>query len=92
MNTNPTIAEIHGLYKDGKQPSEVVVEFLQRIEQRNPQLNAFITVNREGALAQAAAADATIQQDLASKPLAGIPVALKDNLCTEGLRRSEERR
>ena len=86
MNTNPTIAEIHGLYKDGKKPSEVVAEFLQRIEQCNPRLNAFLTVNREGALAAAAAVDATIQQDLAQKPLAGIPVALKDNLCTEGLR------
>ena len=85
MNTNPTIAEIHGLYKDGKKPSEIVAEFLQRIEQRNPQLNAFITVNHE-ALAQAEKADATIQQDLISKPLAGIPVAIKDNLCTEGLR------
>ena len=87
MKKNPTIADIHALYASGQaKPRELVTEFLARIEQDNPRLNALLTVNREAALAQATALDMTIQDDLQSKPLAGIPVALKDNLCTEGMR------
>jgi aspartyl-tRNA(Asn)/glutamyl-tRNA(Gln) amidotransferase subunit A len=87
LKPNPTIADIHALYASAQaKPSEVVNALLRRIEADNPRLNALLTVNRDNALAQAAALDATIQTEISNKPLAGIPVVVKDNLCTAGLR------
>nr|MBX2868580.1 aspartyl/glutamyl-tRNA amidotransferase subunit A [Acidiferrobacterales bacterium] len=62
---------------------ELTTHFLDRIRQ-HPELNAFVTVTEEGALAQAAAADERIQSGDAS-PLTGIPIAQKDIFCTEGV-------
>ena len=64
---------------------ELVRACLARIEAHNPELNAFITVCGESALAEAAAADqARAGGD--SRPLLGIPLAHKDIFCTRGLR------
>jgi len=63
---------------------EVCTLALARIETHDGTLNAFNTVTRERALARAAAVDA--DRNRASLPLAGVPVALKDNLCTRGTR------
>jgi aspartyl-tRNA(Asn)/glutamyl-tRNA(Gln) amidotransferase subunit A len=82
-----TVEELYKLYASGEaKPSEVCRAALDRIEKDNDRLNAFITVDREGALRRAAAMDAGIQDAIEQKPLAGIPVAVKDNLCTEGIR------
>ncbi|MFN7927277.1 MAG: Asp-tRNA(Asn)/Glu-tRNA(Gln) amidotransferase subunit GatA [Blastocatellia bacterium] len=67
-------------------PSEIIQTVLARIEQRNERLNAFLTINKEAALQQAAAADAGIKDAIQTQPLAGIPVAVKDNMCSAGLR------
>jgi aspartyl-tRNA(Asn)/glutamyl-tRNA(Gln) amidotransferase subunit A len=64
---------------------EVTAALLDRIEHAQPALNAFITVDREGAMAQARAADATRAKGDASA-LTGIPIAHKDVLMTDGLR------
>ncbi|TVT60361.1 MAG: Asp-tRNA(Asn)/Glu-tRNA(Gln) amidotransferase subunit GatA [Azoarcus sp. PHD] len=71
---------------DDKQISSVELAglFLDRIEARNPTLNAFITIDREGALAAASAADARIARGEVG-PLTGIPLAHKDVFCTEGV-------
>lgn len=71
---------------DDKQISSVELAslFLDRIEAGNPTLNAFITVDRDGALSAAAAADARIARGEAG-PLTGIPLAHKDVFCTEGV-------
>ncbi|HAF55039.1 MAG TPA: Asp-tRNA(Asn)/Glu-tRNA(Gln) amidotransferase GatCAB subunit A [Thauera sp.] len=71
---------------DARQISAVELAslFLDRIDALNPALNAFITVDREGALDAARAADARIASGSAG-PLTGIPLAHKDVFCTEGV-------
>ena len=63
---------------------ELATLFLDRIDALNPELNAFITVDREGALAAARAADKRIAAGTATT-LTGIPLAQKDVFCTEGV-------
>ncbi|GAA5165446.1 Asp-tRNA(Asn)/Glu-tRNA(Gln) amidotransferase subunit GatA [Viridibacterium curvum] len=63
---------------------ELVTDYLARIDATNPGINAFITVDRDGALAAADAADKAIAAGTAG-PLAGVPIAHKDIFCTEGV-------
>ncbi len=64
---------------------ELAGGLLDRIDAANRTLNAFLTVDREGALTQAKAADKRIAAKTAS-PLTGIPLAHKDVIMTAGLR------
>lgn len=64
---------------------ELTRAFLTRIEALNPDLNALITIDAEGAMQQAAAADKRLGQH-DSTPLTGIPLAIKDLFCTHNLR------
>ena len=64
---------------------EVAKYYLDRIEGVGKPLNAFITVDREKSLAQAAAADERIARGQAA-PLTGIPLAHKDLFCAKGWR------
>ena len=61
---------------------EVAERHLDRIAKADPKVRAFITVTRETALEQARAVDAKVAKGGATGALAGIPVALKDNLAT----------
>lgn len=63
---------------------ELTLGLLQRIDQLDPQLNSFITVTREQALAQARAADARRAAG-ESGALLGAPIAHKDLFCTQGV-------
>jgi aspartyl-tRNA(Asn)/glutamyl-tRNA(Gln) amidotransferase subunit A len=59
---------------------------LKRIERLNPELNAFLTVTAEAALAQARQLEAEVQHGRWRGPLHGIPIALKDNIDTTGVK------
>jgi len=65
---------------------EVCRDALQRIEASNPALNSFLLVDPEDALARAAKVDARIAAGEAPGALAGVPVAIKDNLCVRGMK------
>ncbi len=65
--------------------ADVVDEHLARIDARDGELNAFNLVLAEEARAAAAAVDATVAAGGDPGPLAGVPVALKDNMCTRGV-------
>src|SRR5512135_2460235 len=62
---------------------ELAQQYLDRIAALNPAINAFITVDAEKTLAEAAAADALIAAGQAG-PLTGVPIAHKDIFCTDG--------
>ncbi|WP_234082638.1 Asp-tRNA(Asn)/Glu-tRNA(Gln) amidotransferase subunit GatA [Azonexus sp. R2A61] len=62
---------------------ELSTLFLERIERLNPEINAFVTVDREKTLKMAAEADARIAAGTAG-PLTGVPIAQKDIFCAEG--------
>ncbi|MGW9047099.1 amidase [Streptomyces lydicus] len=65
---------------------EVVQAHLDRIEQVNPAVNAIVTLDPEGALAAAAAADARLARGAEVPPLHGLPIAFKDTHLTRGMR------
>ena len=67
-------------------PLDLIRLYLERIKQRNPQLNAYVTLTEEQALADAARAEREIQQGRYRGPLHGIPFSIKDNLVTRGIR------
>ena len=64
---------------------EVTDAFLARIEAVDAQVRAFITVTPEAARVAAADVDHRLAAGETLGPLAGVPVALKDNLCTKGI-------
>jgi aspartyl-tRNA(Asn)/glutamyl-tRNA(Gln) amidotransferase subunit A len=67
-------------------PSQLLAACLDRIGTYNPKLNAYITVTREHALEQARQLDAEQKAGRLRGPLHGIPIALKDNIDTAGIR------
>lgn len=67
-------------------PVELTQACLDRIERFNPVLHAFITVNREQALLDARRMEDEIRDGDWRGPLHGIPIALKDNMDTAGVR------
>ena len=71
-----------------KQKEITVVEatkaVLEQIKKAEPVINSYVTVDEEGALAQAEEVQKKIDAGELTGPLAGVPVAVKDNMCVEG--------
>jgi aspartyl-tRNA(Asn)/glutamyl-tRNA(Gln) amidotransferase subunit A len=82
-----TIHELHDRLKKGEATSAAITEsVLGRIAAVDDKVKAYITVTADAARAQAWQADQAFQKGTAASPAAGIPVAIKDNMCTEGVK------
>lgn len=64
---------------------EAVQAALDAIEAKEAEVGSFVTVDREGALKRAAEVQELIDKGEIESPVAGVPVAVKDNMCTKGL-------
>ncbi len=64
---------------------ELTENVYSRIDEVEDKVQAYVTLDKENALAQAAKVDAKIAAGEEIAPLAGIPGAIKDNICTKGL-------
>ena len=85
-NSFATVVDIAQDIASGKtSATEVLEQHLQRINERESEINAFNLVTTEQARQTAAQVDADIKAGKKLGPLAGVPVALKDNMCTRGI-------
>lgn len=65
--------------------TEAVNAALDAIEKKEEKINSFVTIDREGALKRAKEVQQLIDRGELKSNLAGVPVAIKDNMCTEGM-------
>ena len=77
--------EIAAAVRGGQSALVAVEESLTAIRARNEELNVFLYVDEEGARAAAARVDEQVRRGEDPGLLAGVPIALKDNLCTTGI-------
>ncbi len=81
-----SIRELHQqLVSKERSAVEITQETLDRIEALEPKLHSFLCVTAEQALSQARAVDAEIAAGSEVGILAGVPIGIKDNLCTQGI-------
>jgi aspartyl-tRNA(Asn)/glutamyl-tRNA(Gln) amidotransferase subunit A len=80
-----TIHQAHQLLKNREVSSlELTRAVLEHIEKTEEKVHAFVSITADQALIQAAQADERIKGD-DSTPLTGVPVTIKDNMCTRGV-------
>jgi len=65
--------------------AEVLRDLLEWVERAEPETRCFVTIDADGAMARAEAVDRKVSDGERTGELAGVPVAVKDNMCTEGL-------
>ena len=75
-----------GLARGEFTSEELARTFLDRIEKIDPEINSYITVQEEDVLRMARAADERRRKGEGVTPLTGVPIALKDLLCTHGMK------
>jgi aspartyl-tRNA(Asn)/glutamyl-tRNA(Gln) amidotransferase subunit A len=87
MLTGLTVHELADRFRRREAtPSEATHAYLARIQAIDPQVKAYLTVLRESALRQAEEADERFRAGSPRGPLDGVPIAVKDVLCTRGIR------
>ncbi len=85
--TNWTIPAVGAALRAKKiSARELAAEFYGRIDRRNGELNAYLTLSPERAYQQADRVDAAIARGEELPPLAGVPIAIKDVISTQGIR------
>ncbi len=85
--TRKTIHELSAMLRSGEVSSvEITRSVLDRISAVEPRVRAFVTVMADEAMRMAGDADRARADGTANSPLAGIPLAVKDNMCTRGTR------
>lgn len=81
-----TAAELAGQIKAGKTTAvEAMEAVIANIDSKEKELNCYVTFDREAALSAAREAQKKIDAGELDGPLAGVPVAIKDNMCTKGV-------
>src|SRR5712664_3585861 len=87
MLTELTIHELADLFRQKTAtPTQAAREYLDRIAALDPKVKAYLTVTGEAALMRAREADARFEKGAPLGPLDGVPLGLKDVLCTRGVR------
>ena len=82
-----TVEDIQNGYRNKSfTVKEVVQEYINRILKLDDKIGAFITISKDEALEAAEDMDKKLQKGEDIGPLGGIPVAIKDNICTRGIR------
>ena len=66
--------------------TEATQAYLDQIEKVENDVHSYVTIDKEGALKRAAEVQKMIDDGTLLSPLAGVPVAIKDNMCTKGMR------
>ena len=77
-----TARDIAKNVNNGSSATLELEETLVRIKEQNDELNVFLYVDEQGARAAAQRVDEIVARGENAGPLAGVPIALKDNLCT----------
>ena len=75
----------HDVQSGATTASSELESALAAVRARNEELNVFLYVDEEGARRQAQSVDERIARGEPAGPLAGVPIAIKDNLCTRGI-------
>lgn len=82
-----TITKIHeGLKKKNFSTLELCKTYLDKLKEKNKEISAFLTITENLALSQAKKIDDVIQKGREIPPLAGIPLAVKDNILVEDVK------
>ena len=82
-----TAVELANEIKNGNTTAvDAMKAVLDRIEAVEEDLNCYVTIDRECAMAEAMRAQKKIEEGRMAGPLAGVPFAVKDNICTKGIR------
>ncbi|VAW38517.1 Aspartyl-tRNA(Asn) amidotransferase subunit A @ Glutamyl-tRNA(Gln) amidotransferase subunit A [hydrothermal vent metagenome] len=85
--TELTLSELSAKLQAGELTSRAATEaYLERISAKDAKINTYLTLCKEEALKAAEAADLRLKAGTDTTPLTGVPVALKDIFCTEGIR------
>ena len=64
---------------------ELINDFFLKIDSKDSQINSYILITKDNAIKQAENIDKLIQNEEILPPLAGLPIAIKDNICTKGV-------
>jgi aspartyl-tRNA(Asn)/glutamyl-tRNA(Gln) amidotransferase subunit A len=81
-----TLHELHARFTKGEVTAhDIVRAFHLRINQVEPKIKAYITLTQDAVMAQADALDERLKGWRKTTPLMGMPIAIKDNICTEGV-------